>query len=119
MENYNKFIMATDTIGRMKNDFQDMEQRVLKLSGDMKRINSNARQIGEKLAPNREKLSSLVKVQDALSQLQYIFTLPRNLQEAIDSKTYDNAVGLYLNSKQVLSKYRNHKSFEKTAIHVD
>ena len=40
MENYNKFIMATDTIGRMKTDFQEMEQRVVELSKDMKRINT-------------------------------------------------------------------------------
>lgn len=122
MENYNKFILATDTIGRMKNDFQDMEHKVLNLAERMNSINKNARNIGEKLSPNRQKLSDLVKVQDALSQLQYIFTLPKSLQEVIDNKkddNYDTAVNLYLNSKQVLKKYRNHTSFEKTAIHVD
>ena len=39
MENYNKFIMATDTIGRMKVKFQEMESKVLKLSSDIKSIN--------------------------------------------------------------------------------
>lgn len=122
MENYNKFIMATDTIGRMKNDFQDMEQKVLDLSERMNSINKNAQSIGKNLSPNRQKLADLVKIQDALSQLQYIFTLPKSLQNAIDNESsdnYDTAVNLYLNSKQVLKKYRNHTSFEKTAIHVD
>merc|ERR1712048_1057335 len=39
MENYNKFIMATDTIGRMKNDFQEMEHKVLDLADRMEPIN--------------------------------------------------------------------------------
>ena len=69
-----------------------MEHKVLNLADRMKSINKNALSIGEKLSPNRKKLSDLVKVQDALSQLQYIFTLPKSLQAAIDDKTNKNYV---------------------------
>ena len=119
MENYNKFIMATDTIGRMKVKFQEMESKVLKLSSDIKSINKNAKEIGVALQPNREKLSKLVNVQTALNQLQFIFSLPTSLQEYIEQKEYTAAYDLYMQSKPALEKYRNHPSFEKTVIHID
>jgi len=119
MENYNKFILATDTIGKLKTDFHEMEDKVIQVSKNIKQANQQAKCIGKDLAPNRQKLQKLLQSQKDLSQLQFIFSLPTNLQNSLEKEDFEKAVSMYMKAKTVLNKYRNHPSFEKTSIHVD
>ena len=48
-ENYNKFILATDTIRKMKSDFKVMEDEMEKLVSDMSNIASFATNISSNL----------------------------------------------------------------------
>lgn len=41
-ENYNKFILATDTIRKMKTDFREMEDRMALLSKNIAMITENS-----------------------------------------------------------------------------
>ncbi len=48
-ENYNKFILATDTIRQMKSDFKTMEDEMEKLVQDMSHIATFANNISSNL----------------------------------------------------------------------
>lgn len=48
-ENYNKFILATDTIRKMKTDFKEMEDKMGLLSSNIVKITENSAQISENL----------------------------------------------------------------------
>lgn len=48
-ENYNKFILATDTIRQMKSDFKSMEDEMGRLVAEMSEISSFASNISENL----------------------------------------------------------------------
>ena len=48
-ENYNKFILATDTIRQMKSDFKTMEDEMEKLVEDMSNIATFANGISSNL----------------------------------------------------------------------
>lgn len=48
-ENYNKFILATDTIRQMKSDFKTMEDEMEKLVEDMSNIATFANNISSNL----------------------------------------------------------------------
>lgn len=48
-ENYNKFILATDTIRQMKSDFKTMEDEMEKLVTDMSNIATFANDISSNL----------------------------------------------------------------------
>lgn len=48
-ENYNKFILATDTIRQMKSDFKVMEDEMEKLVSDMSNIATFANDISSNL----------------------------------------------------------------------
>lgn len=48
-ENYNKFILATDTIRQMKSDFKTMEDEMEKLVQDMSHIATFANSISSNL----------------------------------------------------------------------
>ena len=48
-ENYNKFILATDTIRKMKRDFKEMEDKMGLLSGNIVNITENSSKISESL----------------------------------------------------------------------
>lgn len=51
-ENYNKFILATDTIRQMKSDFKTMEDEMEKLVQDMSHISTFANNISSNLQVN-------------------------------------------------------------------
>lgn len=51
-ENYNKFILATDTIRQMKSDFKTMEDEMEKLVQDMSQIATFANSISSNLQAN-------------------------------------------------------------------
>ena len=58
-ENYNKFILATDTIRQMKSDFQTMEDEMEKLVRDMSNIATFAESISSNLQVLLWKIYSL------------------------------------------------------------
>ena len=48
-ENYNKFILATDTIRKMKTDFREMEDKMVLLSDNIGHITQNSSKISDGL----------------------------------------------------------------------
>ena len=48
-ENYNKFILATDTIRKMKTDFREMEDKMVLLSENIARITQSSAKISDGL----------------------------------------------------------------------
>lgn len=67
-ENYNKFILATDTIRQMKNDFKSMEDEMSKLVANMSNISSFAQNISSNLQVcNTFKLLNYLGVQITLN----------------------------------------------------
>ncbi|CAB0034202.1 unnamed protein product [Trichogramma brassicae] len=116
-ENYNKFIAATDTVRKMKYDFNQMEESMEKLEKNMENITNLSEKITETLLPDRQKVIKLSSTHSLLKKLQFIFKLPENLKERINEENYSKAVQDYLNAQQVLNQYGDMPSFQ--GIHKD
>ncbi|KAL7286163.1 hypothetical protein TKK_0019570, partial [Trichogramma kaykai] len=116
-ENYNKFIAATDTVRKMKYDFNQMEESMEKLEKNMENITNLSEKITETLLPDRQKVIKLSSTHSLLKKLQFIFKLPENLKERISEENYSKAVQDYLNAQQVLNQYGDMPSFQ--GIHKD
>ena len=56
-ENYNKFIAATETIKRMKNNVEDMDTDMSSIDGSMKSISGGSSKLDDSLASKRSKAS--------------------------------------------------------------
>ncbi|OQV17283.1 Vacuolar protein sorting-associated protein 51-like protein [Hypsibius exemplaris] len=116
-ENYNKFITATDTIRKMKQDFGQMEQEMEKLAGNMSAINQFSAQVTASLDPNRGKIRKLSETHAILKRLQFLYDLPARLQSCLESENYRPAVLAFCKVQSVLESYRHLTAFQQ--IHAD
>uniref|UniRef100_G1SE49 Vacuolar protein sorting-associated protein 51 homolog n=1 Tax=Oryctolagus cuniculus TaxID=9986 RepID=G1SE49_RABIT len=78
-ENYNKFISATDTIRKMKNDFRKMEDEMDRLATNMAVITDFSARISATLQDRHERITKLAGVHALLRKLQFLFELPSRL----------------------------------------
>lgn len=110
-ENYNKFILATDTIRQMKSDFKTMEDEMEKLVQDMSQIATFANSISSNLQDRRQQITKLSNIHELLKNLQFLFDLPTKLKSSVEEKNYSLAVKYYAKSEQVLKDFGDHPSF--------
>lgn len=110
-ENYNKFISATDTIRKMKNDFKKMEEEMDLLATNMSAITEFSGKISGTLQGRRQQISKLSGVHTLLKKLQFLFELPPTLKTCIENEAYSQAVRHYLKAQKVLHQYQHMPSF--------
>ncbi|XP_071946799.1 vacuolar protein sorting-associated protein 51 homolog [Antedon mediterranea] len=110
-ENYNKFISATDTIRKMKNDFKKMEDEMDRLATNMDAITEFSAGISNTLQERRQQISTLSGVHSLLKKLQFLFELPARLKKCIEMKAYGQAVRYYAKTRTVLNQYQHMPSF--------
>ncbi|XP_049870088.1 vacuolar protein sorting-associated protein 51 homolog [Pectinophora gossypiella] len=111
-ENYNKFISATETVRKMRSDFQIMQEEMNKLSDNMNKITTFSAQISESLKESGNNVSRLCGTRQLLDKLQFLFLLPSQLNKAIIENRYADAVHDYTHAQRVLLKYGNQPSFQ-------
>ncbi|XP_050047028.1 vacuolar protein sorting-associated protein 51 homolog isoform X1 [Dermacentor andersoni] len=116
-ENYNKFISATDTIRKMKNDFKRMEEEMDHLSSNMATIAKFSSSIAGTLQGRREQMIKLSSTHSLLKKLQLLFELPPRLKACIENESYEEAVTYYTKAQKVLKQYKHMPSF--SGIHDD
>ncbi|XP_034478025.1 vacuolar protein sorting-associated protein 51 homolog isoform X2 [Drosophila innubila] len=111
-ENYNKFISATDTIRKMKDDFKQMETDVNLLMTKMQSITTFSEQITGTLQGTRSQLCRLSEKHSLLKRLQFLSTLPAKLKTLIEEQNYAQAVQDYLHAQKVFAQYGRQPSFD-------
>ena len=103
-ENYNKFIAATETIKRMKNNVEDMDTDMSSIDANMQRIFSGSSQLDGSLAGKRNKVEKLVRVHRLLERLQFLSGLPEKLTSMVERESFKDAVQLYKTSSRILQQ---------------
>ncbi|XP_072939553.1 vacuolar protein sorting-associated protein 51 homolog [Epargyreus clarus] len=111
-ENYNKFISATETVRKMRSDFQIMQEEMNKLSENINKITTFSSQISETLKESGNNVNRLCGTRQLLDKLQFLFLLPTQLNKAIEECRYVDAVHDYTHAQRVLQKYGNQPSFQ-------
>lgn len=104
-ENYNKFISATDTIRKMKHNVETMEDEMHHMVKSMDEISTLSHGIHDRLASKRLAVEKYVNVRRLLQRLEFLFQLPQQLRDAIDTREYAQAARIYSNSFFILQKY--------------
>ncbi|XP_056140923.1 vacuolar protein sorting-associated protein 51 homolog isoform X2 [Lampris incognitus] len=111
-ENYNKFISATDTIRKMKNDFKKMEDEMDCLSANMAAITEFSACISGTLQDQHTQITKLSGVHTLLRKLQFLFELPARLNKCLELQAYAQAVCSYRRARCVLQQYSHLPSFK-------
>ncbi|KTG38993.1 hypothetical protein cypCar_00003973 [Cyprinus carpio] len=110
-ENYNKFISATDTIRKMKNDFKKMEDEMDCLSANMAAITEFSAHISGTLQDQHAQITKLSGVHTLLRKLQFLFELPARLNKCLELQAYAQAVSAHRRARCVLQQYSHMPSF--------
>ncbi|CAL1573815.1 unnamed protein product [Knipowitschia caucasica] len=111
-ENYNKFISATDTIRKMKNDFKKMEDEMDCLSANMASITDFSARISGTLQDQHMQITKLSGVHTLLRKLQFLFELPARLNKCLELQAYSQAVNSHRRARCVLQQYSHLPSFK-------
>ncbi|TNN82773.1 Vacuolar protein sorting-associated protein 51 [Liparis tanakae] len=111
-ENYNKFISATDTIRKMKNDFKKMEDEMDGLSANMAAITEFSACISGTLQDQHAQITKLSGVHTLLRKLQFLFELPARLNKCLEMQAYAQAVRSHRRARCVLQQYSHLPSFK-------
>ncbi|KAK4441830.1 Vacuolar protein sorting-associated protein 51 [Sesamum alatum] len=104
-ENYNKFISATDTIKRMKNNIVGMETNMEQLLEKITSVQSRSDGVNTSLFERREHIEKLHRTRDLLRKVQFIYDLPTRLEKCTKSKAYAEAVKLYTGATPIFKAY--------------
>ncbi|KAJ0980593.1 hypothetical protein J5N97_008848 [Dioscorea zingiberensis] len=104
-ENYNKFISATDTIKRMKNNISGMETSMEQLLGKIMSVQSRSVGVNTSLFEKREHIEKLHQTRNLLRKVQFIYDLPTRLGKCIKSEAYADAVRFFTGAKPIFEAY--------------
>jgi vacuolar protein sorting-associated protein 51 len=110
-ENYNKFISATDTIRKMKQNVESMEAEMASLQDSMEKISAASGHVSASLADKRGKVDTLVRVRRLLSRLAFLFDLPEILRAAAEKGNAAQAIKYYSMTHGILRKHSHVSSF--------
>ncbi|KAK4418055.1 Vacuolar protein sorting-associated protein 51 [Sesamum alatum] len=104
-ENYNKFISATDTIKRMKNNIVGMETNMEQLLEKIMSVQSRSDGVNTSLFEKREHIEKLHRTRNLLRKVQFIYDLPARLEKCIKSEAYADAVRYYTGAMPIFKAY--------------
>lgn len=104
-ENYNKFISATDTIKRMKNNIVGMEANMEQLLEKIMSVQSRSDGVNTSLFEKREHIEKLHRTRNLLRKVQFIYDLPARLGKCIKSEAYADAVRFYTGAMPIFKAY--------------
>eukprot|EP00249_Psilotum_nudum_P007543 c20645_g1_i1 orf=513-2891(-) len=104
-ENYNKFISATDTIRRMKENVAGMESDMEQLLDKVTVVRSKSDGVNASLFERRERIEELNGTRSLLRKVQFVFDLPKRLRKCLKSEAYSDAVRFYLGALPILKAY--------------
>ncbi|KAF8394661.1 hypothetical protein HHK36_020877 [Tetracentron sinense] len=104
-ENYNKFISATDTIKRMKNNIVGMEANMEQLLEKIMSVQSRSDGVNTSLFEKREHIEKLHRTRNLLRKVQFIYDLPTRLGKCIKSEAYADAVKFFTGAMPIFKAY--------------
>ncbi|MCO5566355.1 hypothetical protein L7F22_020032 [Adiantum nelumboides] len=104
-ENYNKFISATDTIRRMKENITGMESNVEQLLEKVTAVRTKSDGVNASLFERRDRIEELNGTRGLLRKVQFVFDLPKRLRKCLKTEAYTDAVRFYKGALPVLKAY--------------
>ncbi|KAJ7541180.1 hypothetical protein O6H91_10G049200 [Diphasiastrum complanatum] len=104
-ENYNKFISATDTIRRMKENVSGMETNMEQLLDKVTAVRTTSDGVNASLFERRERIEELNGTRSLLRKVQFVFDLPKRLRKCQKSEAYAEAVKYYMGALPILKVY--------------
>lgn len=102
---------------QMKEGSVQMEAEMNRLQENMIEMTKSSSSITSALQDRRQNLNRLLGIHSTLKKLEFLFQLPNKIDECITDGKYSEGVRCYVETAEVLQRYRHLPSF--SAIHKD
>jgi hypothetical protein len=112
-KNYNKFLLATDTIKKVEQYAGTMDSRATEIEERLQSITHQLNAISNETAPKLKKMQDLQHVHNMLKKLNVIIEMPQKLNDLLDQKHYADAVAYYSLASLLLQKVSHIAMFRK------
>ncbi|CAI4228497.1 unnamed protein product [Auanema sp. JU1783] len=106
-ENYNKFLTATNTVRKIQDEFNLLDNEMDSLGSSMKQISDVIDDMGGVLCGQREDLAQLGSSYKVVRSLQFIFDLPSVLTAHFEERKFSDIVRISTLAKKALHKYKD------------
>ncbi|KAJ3366707.1 Vacuolar protein sorting-associated protein 51 [Allomyces javanicus] len=105
-ENYTKLIDASSTIRRMRENVENIEQEMAKLSQQVQDITGLATNLHGTFTHRKSQVHRLKVKTALLRRLQVLYALPTRLAQSVKDGSYLRAVQFYWSTKPILDRLR-------------
>lgn len=112
-KNYTKFIGAADTITKIHNNIDHIEEQAMALSERLKKVESLTQHLSTNLETKQAEIGQLADVHQTLDRLQYLALLPQKLEESLKTGIYSDGIAYYQETRPLLAKYSHIRSFHQ------
>ncbi|PVU97948.1 hypothetical protein BB561_000221 [Smittium simulii] len=104
-ENYNKFIVATETLGEMKNSTEKLEAQMQTLSEKINKVSKLGTMIEDSIGVKREEIREFTEALELEEKLNVLSEMPEKLHSYVIYKDYTNAILLWGQSITLLKSH--------------
>ena len=118
-ENYTQFISATDTIGKMKEGVEGMEDEMQSLAATITKISDGSNRINTNLSEHRAKIDKLTGVRRLTTKLQFLSELPARLRQCVVEERFGDAIRYYEGTKGVLERFKATEGFGDLDVQIE
>ncbi|KAG0291812.1 Vacuolar protein sorting-associated protein 51 [Linnemannia gamsii] len=91
----------------MKSNVDNLESEMARLTQNIGKIATSSSAIHSSLGGKREKIRQLNGVHSLLTKLQFVFELPTNLHQCLETESYTQAVKSYCRTLHLLQHYKH------------
>ncbi|KAG0278206.1 Vacuolar protein sorting-associated protein 51 [Linnemannia exigua] len=91
----------------MKSNVDNLESEMSRLTQNIGKIATSSSAIHSSLGGKREKIRQLNGVHSLLTKLQFVFELPTNLHQCLETESYTQAVKSYCRTLHLLQHYKH------------
>eukprot|EP00759_Apiculatamorpha_spiralis_P043444 PhF_6_TR40812/c0_g1_i2/m.61704/K20296/ANG2, VPS51; vacuolar protein sorting-associated protein 51 len=110
--NYNRFISATETIRKMKENVVRMDEKLHMLEKNVDAVDGLTKTLNTKLQTGRTAIEQKVAVSRMMKQIQFLIELPQRIRQCMKEGSYAVGAKYWAAGDNILHRHSNIASFK-------
>jgi hypothetical protein len=112
-DNYNRFISATETIRKMRDNVVRMDEKLHTLEKNIDAVDALTQTLHTKLQKGRDTIEQKVAISRMMKQIQFLVELPIRLRKCLQEGSYAVGAKYWAAGDNILHRHNNIASFRQ------
>eukprot|EP00760_Papus_ankaliazontas_P018094 PhM_4_TR17426/c0_g2_i1/m.77934/K20296/ANG2, VPS51; vacuolar protein sorting-associated protein 51 len=110
-DNYNRFIAATETIRKMRDNVVRMDEKLHTLQSNVDAVDNLTQTLDGRLQAGRDNIEQKLAISRMMKQIQFLVELPARLRQCLKDGAYSVGANYWSVGDSVLHRHSNIASF--------